>query len=41
MLEYNTTMLEYNTTMTGKRPLNRAERRRAVKQNKNITKLFS
>lgn len=37
MLEYNTTMLEYNTTMTGKRPLNRAERRRAVKQNKNIT----
>lgn len=37
MLEYNTTMLEYNTTMTGKRQLNRAERRRAVKQNKGLT----
>lgn len=31
MLEYN------NTAMTGKRPLNRAERRRAIKQNKGLT----
>ena len=42
MLEYNNTamtgkMLEYYQAMTGKRQLNRAERRRAVKQNKGLT----